>query len=100
MALYGRSIKINAAVSAGGATGTIYTAPANGYAIINIFHSAGIVSIGTRPVSTVAGANSSFNVNATGGGHSKTGFYVGPGEAVSSTSNTVQISGVSFVNTA
>lgn len=87
MATYGQNttIKVNAAVSASGSNTTLYTAPANGYAILNAYlPAAGNI--------TVAGQI----VNAVGG--NSIAIYVGPGQAVACVSS-ASISGVEFINT-
>lgn len=87
------SIKVNGAVSASTtSTGTLYTAPSSGYAIVNLYSSnSATVQVGSRTVTT----------SGTGSG----GFvcYIGPSQAISvsvnSSSATVSISGVEFANT-
>lgn len=88
------TIKVNAAVSANNSStsGTIYTAPANGYAIVNILNSnaANTVSIGGQLVISAVLINPS-NI-----------FYVGPSQAITYAAgaiNQIRISGVEFVNT-
>lgn len=95
------TIKINAAISNGVATNgfvgnsaTAYTAPANGYAIVNIFLS------GNGPRATVAGRT--VTSSTTG----NQGVYVGPSQALAvvqdgatGPSASMVVSGVEFVNT-
>ena len=91
MASIQRSMLVSAGVSnATTSTGTLYTAPASGYAILNLYVQSGAV------VGVEVGGNIVFDEN--------TGFhgtiYVGPSQAVTVFSNigtaTVSISGVEF----
>lgn len=96
------TIKLNAAVSAGNTngqtTGTLYTAPSTGYAIVHILKatSSGTLSISVagRTIYAAATAGASFY-----------NFHVGPSQSVSWASstgeigNTMQVLGVEFINT-
>lgn len=100
MATYNSAIKINAAVSAtgSGAGSTLYTAPANGYAEIQILMSAisatsSTLTIGTRPAEVLTAVQTVA-----------VSFTVGPSQAVAFTATggaataTWTMSGVEFVN--
>lgn len=100
------TIKTNAAVSAtksvntaGTSTDTLYTAPANGYAIINLFVTAFAsttltITIGGRTISTISAVYTESKM-----------YHVGPSQAVVITVTgatgvtTVVCSGVEFINT-
>lgn len=99
MATLNSSIKVNAAISnQQDASGmTMYTAPANGYAIINISvfntsaNSAGITVDGLQMFAS-SGISNTYAFGT---------FYVGPGQSVVSQvggTNTVNITGVEFIN--
>jgi hypothetical protein len=87
------TIKVNAAVNASRSSlGTVYTAPANGYAIVQVYD------------------NLNGNINMPGaallnqlnGQAGLTQFYLGPGQYIeisSYTAGTVYVYGVEFVNT-
>ena len=95
------TLKMNAAVSATfsvtttGGSGTMYTAPATGYAVVNL--------------SAKAAGGSFTGYWIVGGralaGDTNVGVFVGPSQTISwqtatySTTGSVTISGVSFVNT-
>lgn len=102
-------IQVNAAVSATrSSNGTIYTAPANGYAIINCHAAAGtggfLVDVGGvtayrfSDTATTASPQSGVSGNAI----SSVTLYVGPSQtvAISSYSGTkvLTVSGVEFVS--
>jgi len=113
MATVSGGFRVNAAVNAGqtatsGASPVIYTAPANGYAILNLqvaFTVSGSVQIGGRTVYTQNGA---YVVSAPGSNSATTltggmTIYVGPSQAITVTSggvgnNTANVTGVEFVN--
>ncbi len=92
------TIKMNAAVaantSAAGST-TLYTAPASGYAVVNLYMSASTgsvtVTVGGRTVASIAATNTV----------SYQSVFVGPSQALACSigTGTVAISGVEFVNT-
>jgi len=86
------TIKVNGAVSASTSiSATVYTAPANSYAILNLFTNGsfnGQVLVGGQIVNTGA---SQINT-----------IWVGPSQSVSTlfvSAGTMYISGVSFINT-
>lgn len=86
------TIKINAAVTGSGTSGTIYTAPASGYAILNVRLS------GSNQGITVGGIQTITNQAATSTPYT---IYVGPSQAVAVTTDStgsVQVTGVSFIN--
>lgn len=92
------TIKINAAVSATNsstsATITLYTAPANGYAVIQLHDTVG----GVGNFFTIGGRTVVIGTTAV------SGFYVGPSQAVvinrpGAVNSAASISGVEFVNT-
>lgn len=85
------SIVVNALVNVKSpSTGTLYVAPANGYAIIQLFTDGG-ATVAVNQVDFVMTANTTI-----------TGIYVGPGGNVTTIALTgnVSISGVEFVNSA
>jgi len=86
------TIKVNAALNPSTVTSsTLYTAPANGYAIItlNLIQTAGTTTVFVAGRRVASGAGNFY------------GVYVGPSQAVSCTIGTgqVDIVGVEFVNT-
>ena len=93
------TIKMNAVVnaSATNTSGTLYTAPANGYALVQVSFSGtgsitGSMDIGSA---TIFSVNASYQVN---------GLVVGPSQSVTysgTTTGTIffAVSGASFVNT-
>lgn len=88
------TLKVNAAISATTSfSGTLYTAPANGYAIVNLSGSSSggttLISIGGRPALSTTG----FIIGQTA--------FVGPSQSVTAAIGTgiASISGVEFVNT-
>ena len=92
------TIKVNAAVNTSrSSTGNAYTAPSNGYAIVNIF----------LDQTNNAGGNCSISDGSISLGFNDTtifGYYVGPGLSISLTiplfsAATVYLRGVEFVNT-
>lgn len=112
------TLKVNAAVSANRTTnGNFYTAPANGYAILNISavrNGGGDITVGGRTVFQMTqfsgqseyispGDYYSSGINNAGATSSKSGVYVGPGQIVALSgvagSPSFDISGVEFVNT-
>jgi hypothetical protein len=128
MATYSSNVtmKVSAAISAASITdgATLYTAPANGYAIIQASiqvvggSDTGEMRVGGQPVLSAYGISgsdarsSTFGVTNTGGPSSidgaQTGFfhergiYVGPGQTVTwhtNNSRRARISGVEFINT-
>jgi hypothetical protein len=88
------STKVSAAVDAvGTTTSTLYTCPANSYAILNAVISAG----GSGASITVAGNT----ILSTAFGDRQMTIYVGPAQAVACTATggaEVSISGVEFIN--
>lgn len=96
------TIKVNGAISAGNSfgqsSGTLYTAPAAGYAIVHIIKATSSgnlsISVGGRTISAAATAPNTF-----------LNLHVGPSQAVSwsssvgETTNIIQILGVEFINT-
>ena len=89
------TLKVNAAISASTSiSATLYTAPANGYAIVNLTASS---SAGGTTI-TIGGRNVISVTTATVLGQTA---YVGPSQSVVATIGTgnAQISGVEFVNT-
>lgn len=96
------TIKINAAISATASptssTVTLYTAPANGYAIVNLFCTAYATLLVTTQVGSrvVASFGAVSTVPVT--------VYVGPSQVLNATASgasgtTVVASGVEFINT-
>jgi lipoate-protein ligase B len=87
------TIKIQTAISNSTTSGTLYTCPANSYAIVQVSYngnSADVLSIGGQDL-VKSGNSGQF-----------TGIYVGPGQAViymPNISGTGKISGVEFKNT-
>lgn len=102
MATLNVGIKISAAVSntlSGAGNQTLYTAPANAYAIVNIF----IINAATG-TNTVAVGGRTIDLTASSAVNKLfTGIYVGPGQSVTfnngSVSVTGHISGTQFINT-
>lgn len=96
------TIKVNGAISAGNAvgaiSGTLYTAPSNGYGIVN-FRSNGSANITSL---TIAGRTFTNSLTGT---QILYALYVGPSQSLSWTSstglsaNTVEVFGVEFINT-
>jgi len=92
MATIGNAFEINAAVSnSRTSTGTLYTAPATGFAIVNL--------------ATFGGGASTFTVDGrrvhVGTESYVQGIYVGPSQVLAVTiggGETAQVSGVEFVN--
>jgi len=98
MATLNVGIKIAGAVSASGLSGTLYTAPANAYAIVNVFWVEG-----TSASSLTVGGQLVLSTNVTYAG-SITSLYVGPGQSISATiistgGKAYRVVGVSFINT-
>ena len=106
------SLKVNAAISATAtrtSTGTsnIYTAPDNGYAIINVYVSssnsaAGSVNIGGLPVININTPTGQSRPNLGDAG-SWSSLYVGPSQQVAlltvgTPAVVLNISGVEFIN--
>jgi hypothetical protein len=91
------STKVSAAVDASSSSSTtLYTCPANSYAILNLFveYSSGTVIV------TVAGNRVLLNTTTADLNTVKT-IYVGPAQAVACTitsTATVYINGVEFIN--
>jgi hypothetical protein len=99
----GTSIKINAAISTGqsatsNATAS-YTAPANSYAIVQVFVS---LNPGGSYFATIAGNPILSGGSAGVLSFTSTGYYVGPGHTLSlsttSATSAAIISGVEFKN--
>lgn len=91
MATYGGGTQVNAAVSNSVSTGTLYTAPADGYAIVNLHVTTGATDL-------AVGGRAIYDAAPTG--TNLFGVMVGPSQAVtiSGSSKSVQISGVEFKN--
>jgi len=89
------TLKVNAAVSV--ANGT-YTAPANAYAIVNIFYISGGVA-GTYTITV--GTRRIWSTTTTNQQKEFLGVYVGPGQQLSASGayTAIDISGVEFINT-
>lgn len=89
MATLNVAIKVNAAVAFNSFNTTFYTAPANGYAILNIVFAASgsALTVAGVPITPASGTTV---INS---------LYVGPGQAVATSGGTCQGVGVSFVNT-
>jgi hypothetical protein len=92
MATLGNSYKVSGAVAAtSSGSATLYTAPASGFAIINVYCSAAsqTVSVGGQQIFA-----------APSGGGALGPVYVGPSQAVECVAggNPVRISGVAFTN--
>lgn len=123
MATYNANIVVNAAVSGTAdivsGSVTLYTAPANGYAVVNIAlgisqNSTGSVSVGGRVVVAMNAATADAGSTVYGGrttaqfvsqlyGSTVTNVHVGPGQSVVLSANGTgaaggRVSGVSFVN--
>ena len=114
------TLKVSAAVAASGTSGTLYTAPANGYAVLNVSILAGggvgsylTLNVGGNPVyhfymataSSVIPKNDSGAAAGAANASSGTSFiqiYVGPSQTVTITNQsgtpTVYLSGVAFIN--
>jgi hypothetical protein len=105
------TIKVSAAVSASGTGTTLYTCPANAYAILNVYASVpngvtGTVTVDGKEVLTLDnnGSTTIFPKMSSGNGYSPASFtiYVGPSQAVACTSSggsaTVKVTGVQFIN--
>jgi hypothetical protein len=95
MATYTSGPKVNAAVSATRSTnGTMYTAPSNGYAILNYY-----ISTNNAGDITVA---SNVAANGVSGAPQKGTIYVGPSQVVAAANiagtTGINLSGVEFVN--
>lgn len=94
------TIKVNAAVAGSGSSssGTLYTAPANGYAIIHwgtTSYSSGTYTISIDGLQ-IGSLTTSQLLQPAGG------FYVGPGKSVTYTNSgsvTIVVKGVEFINT-
>lgn len=99
------TLKVNAGISAGNSfgqsSGTLYTAPANGYAIVHLS------KLGTfgAVLFTIGGKNATTAATAAFASNSYPALYVGPSQSVSWSggssegANTVNVNGVEFVNT-
>ena len=91
------TIKVNGAVSASsGSSANLYTAPSNGYAIVNLttINSTGTtsVTVGTRTVQSISSSTAVYGQQ----------IYIGPSQVIAvtvSATGSAQISGVEFVNT-
>jgi hypothetical protein len=112
-----QGIKINAAVAASrSSNGTVYTAPATGYAIVNVAFSGGVgglnITVGGQQVMSFYGAainqltpkSDAAAVVAVAGSSTGNGpmqVYVGPSQVLAVagyTAGSVTISGVEFIN--
>jgi hypothetical protein len=107
------TIKVNAAVSATATTGTtignqatLYTAPANGYAIVQVRNDSASAAcralVGGRNAIEMAAAEPS--ADGAAGAVAQVTLYVGPSQSLvvetrSSAAATLVASGVEFVNT-
>lgn len=90
------TLKVNAAVSNSSSVNgtTLYTAPANGYAVVNLTLSA------TAGTTTAAvGTRTVLAVTATGTVYQQ--IFIGPSQAlvITLTTGSGQVSGVEFINT-
>lgn len=88
------STAVSGAVAASGTTGTIYTCPANSFAICNFY-----MTGGTLPLCSVGGVPASAGATV---GVSQ--LYVGPGQSVvisdgGAAPTSVGLSGVQYTNT-
>ena len=106
------TIKVSAAVdataTANANTQTIYTAPANGYAIVQFAvttnaGSAGSVSVGSRAMMTFASGNTFPTMTASTASMSLPIAYLGPSQEIKITANTganvtCVVTGVAFIN--
>lgn len=92
-----KSIVVNAAVAASASTNvTLYTAPATGYAIINVSPQGAAAT-----ASILVGGKQVCNFDASALQRTAVQIFVGPSQAVSMQSHsagTVDISGVEFIN--
>lgn len=100
MATLNVGIKINAAVSSSGSSGTIYTAPANSYALVDIFWNAG----GANTSSLTVGGQQIVTGPTNGTAGQIVSLIVGPGQTVvatpvTGTGNTYRMVGVNLINT-
>ncbi len=89
-----QGIKISANVGAGGTSGTIYTVPANTFALVQIHNNFGSASpcfVDGRPI----------YVGAQTAPENTLPLYLGPGAVLSVTNNGANwtVSGVEFINT-
>lgn len=89
MATYGQNttIKVNAAISNTASNATLYTAPANGYAVVQ-------VNLPTGGQVTVGGV-----VAFQSGASLNNQLYIGPSQSAVAVGNNITISGVEFINT-
>lgn len=97
------SLNVSAAIAVGSGSvpsGTLYTVPANSYAMINVYMSIGgstsvTLSIGTKNIASTISATPSQII----------GLIAGPGQAIAinnvggTSVSSVEISGVVFTNT-
>lgn len=97
-----QSIKVNALVAATGAaaSGTLYTAPASGYAVIQVNAT---LSGGTTEITLSVGGALVLDATSSTLNAVNTGIHVGPNQAVTYTrvgggTGSVKISGVEFIN--
>ena len=98
MATLNVGIKVNAAVSASGSSGTLYTAPANSYAMVTIYSPAG----GANASSLTIGGLVMVPTNTAEVRLAP--VFVGPGQVISATAvagtgNAYRIVGVNLINT-
>jgi len=102
-------MKINAAVAnSRSSNGTLYTAPANGYAILNLAANAGTLGCDITVASILVysfnatGTTGAPQSGASGGQVGSVTIYVGPSQVVSvvnySGTRAIGVSGVEFVN--
>jgi hypothetical protein len=89
MATYGQNttIKVNAAISNTASNANLYTAPANGYAVVLVHLPTG----GQVLVGGVVAFQSGASLNNQ--------LYVGPGQTAYANGSNITISGVEFINT-
>lgn len=97
------TIKISAAVAQNATATSVYTCPANSYAILNAAvttaTNAGTITVGGQAVITFSASALFPNPTASAGAVQCT-LYVGPGQtvAVTGTSNVIRVAGVEFIN--
>lgn len=102
MATLNNGIKINTAVTNGiiGTGATLYTAPSNAYAIVQL----SIISTGAGDTTISVGGRTVYVVSLAASTKHNLLFniYVGPGQILAYTApavSSIDVSGVSFINT-
>lgn len=97
MATYTKGLSVSAAVAAGPGAGTLYTCPANSYAILNLhLGTPATDSVTVGGISVYVGAAITTNIKDN---YMSSIIYVGPGQSVVA-AGIVSISGVQFTNQA